>query len=94
MHHLSLAGSNYRGGWKRRDRDRVFSASRANDSDLIATGAAKTIIEAVQSAGLDADHAAIKGHYDDYIKELAGRTPIETDYIPDLSIDEFPEKVP
>lgn len=93
MHHLSLEGLSFRGGWKRRARDPKLSASRASDSDLLVTGAAKTIVEAVRSAGLNADHAALKGHYDDYIKDLAGRSPAESDYISEFQIDDHQEQV-
>lgn len=84
VHHLHMCGNDIGGGWTYVDRDRGKLAKRASDNELRVSGAAKLIVDAVREAGLVADHAAIKRQHLDYISELKGRPPQESDYIPDF----------
>ncbi len=88
MHHLHENGQPYRGGWGRSPSRTNVPASRTSDSEWKLRGAAAAIVTALRNNGVDADIAAIKGCYNDYIKELsrpadgssAPRHPEESDY--------------
>lgn len=84
VHHLHISGNDVGGGWTYAERDLKKIAKRASNEELLASGPAKFIVDAVQEAGLAADHAAIKRQHLDYISVLKGRAPQESDYIPDF----------
>ena len=84
VHHLHICGNKISGGWTSVDRDKSKLAKRTSDEDLKASGPAKIIVDAVREARLTADHAAIMRQHKDYISELKGRAPQESDYIPEF----------